>query len=144
MRPIDQEFVHRPDIGQHGDCQRAVLASLLELPIGDVPHFLQLAKGEPITFWALLQAFCLEHGCAYMTMPAKSGAYFSGYDGDVFHGISGPSPRGRGAWHTVVGKNGEVVFDPHPSRAGLAGERATWEHDYLVRVLAKGGEHGRT
>jgi hypothetical protein len=47
MKPVDQEFVHRPDIGQHGDCQRAVIASLLELPITEVPHFLQDANGDP-------------------------------------------------------------------------------------------------
>lgn len=134
MKPVDQEFVHRPDIGQHGDCQRAVIASLLDLPRAEVPHFLQLADGDPSTYWELLQAFCLKHGYAYMTQPARCGALFFGYEGDIFHEISGPSPRGAGVMHAVVGNNGNVVFDPHPSRAGLAGDPATWEHAYLVRV----------
>jgi hypothetical protein len=37
---------------------------------------------------------------------------------EVPHLISGVSPRGFG--HRCVGVGGKVVFDPHPSRAGLA------------------------
>ena len=133
MKPADQQFVHRPDIGQHGDCQRAVIASLLELPIAEVPHFLQDANGDPDEYWLALQRFCREHGFVYLTVPARSGGAFFGDEGQVFHEISGPSPRGNGVSHAVVGCNGEVVFDPHPSRAGLAGDPATWEHAYLVR-----------
>ena len=55
MKPVDQEFVHRPDIGQHGDCQRAVIASLLELPITEVPHFLQDAQGDSVLYYEALQ-----------------------------------------------------------------------------------------
>lgn len=54
--------------------------------------------------------------------------------GDIYHEISGPSPRGNGVYHAVVGRNGEVVHDPHPSRAGLAGDPATWEYCYLVKA----------
>lgn len=137
MKPTDQEFVHRPDIGQHGDCQRAVIASLLELPICDVPHFLQLANGDPWIYWARLQTFCRSHGYAYMTVPARGGISFFGDDGPIYHEISGPSPRGNGVTHAVVGCNGEVVFDPHPSRAGLAGDPSNWEFSYLVAVNAR-------
>ena len=52
MRPVDQEFTHRPEVGQHGDCQRAVIASLLELPIMEAldpePPALLLAVPEPL------------------------------------------------------------------------------------------------
>ena len=134
MKCVDQEFVHRPDIGQHGDCQRAVIASLLELPISEVPHFLQEANGDPSDYWDSLQAFLSKHGYAYLCLPARSGAAFFGEGVDVFHEIAGPSPRGNGITHAVVGRNGEIVFDPHPSRAGLAGDSADWEHSYLVRT----------
>lgn len=132
MTPADQEFVHRPDIGQHGDCQRAVIASLLDLPISEVPHFLQQADGDPSDYWDLLQAFLRARGFAYMTQKARCGSIFFGDDVEVFHEIAGPSPRGNGVWHAVVGRNGKVVFDPHPSRAGLSGDPAEWEHSYLV------------
>ena len=134
MKCIDQEFVHRPDIGQHGDCQRAVIASLLELPITEVPHFLQEANGYPSDYWDSLQAFLRKHGYAYLCLPARSGAAFFGDGVDVFHEIAGPSPRGSGITHAVVGRNGQIVFDPHPSRAGLTGDPADWEYSYLVRT----------
>ena len=136
MRPVDQEFLNRPEIGQHGDCQRAVIASLLELPIADVPHFLQLSGGDPVGYWVRLQTFCRSYGTAYLTVPARSGSEFYGDDGNIYHEISGPSPRGSGL-HAVVGCNGQIVYDPHPSRAGLAGDSSQWEYGYLVLVSAE-------
>ncbi len=137
MKPVDQEYVHAPEIGQHGDCQRAVIASLLELPISEVPHFLQEAKGDPVGFFEGLQSFCRSRGLAYLTVPAKSGAAFFGADDGVYHEISGPSPRGNGITHAVVGRDGQVVFDPHPSRAGLLGDFTQWEFSYLVNICNK-------
>lgn len=134
MTPVDQEFLHRPEIGQYGDCQRAVIASLLDLPISEVPHFLQQANGESVGFWEGLQDFCRSRGFAYLTVPARSGAAFFGSDASVFHEIAGPSPRGNGITHAVVGRDGEVFFDPHPSRAGLLGDSAQWEFSYLVNI----------
>ena len=134
MTPSDQEFTSQPEIGQFGDCQRAVIASLLDLPISDVPHFLQEANGNSGSFWEGIQAFCRKQGYVYLTVPARCGAAFFGDDGNVYHEISGPSPRGGGLFHAVVGCNGDIVFDPHPSREGLAGDPAKWEHAYLVRA----------
>ncbi len=57
MTPQNQEFTRKPEIGQYGDCQRAVIASLLDLPISSVPHFLQEAKGDPAMYWDSMQAF---------------------------------------------------------------------------------------
>jgi len=133
MTPQDQEFTHQPEIGQYGDCQRAVIASLLDLPISEVPHFNAIAKEDPHIFWDLLQGFCKMHGYAYLTVPARAGVAFYGMDEDVYHEISGPSPRGNGITHAVVGKGGEIVFDPHPSRAGLAGDSSEWDYSYLVK-----------
>lgn len=134
MKPVDQEFIHDPSIGQYGDCQRAVIATLLDLPISEVPHFLRDAEGDPTIYWESLQAFVRQHGYAYLTVPAKTGCAFYGDDGPIYHEISGPSPRGNGVSHAVVGCNGEIVFDPHPSKAGLAGKPEDWEHAYLVFV----------
>ena len=134
MTPVDQEFTSQPEIGQFGDCARACIASLLDLPIAEVPHFLQVANGDATGFWEGIQTFCRKHGYALMSVPARAGQNFFGDDGDVYHKISGPSPRGNGLWHAVVGRNGEIVFDPHPSRAGLAGDPSDWQFDYLVKA----------
>ena len=134
MTPQDQEFISIPEIGQYGDCQRAVIASLLDLPIALVPHFLKEANGDTTLFWNKLQLFCGSQGFAYLTMRATSGYRFHGLGARVYHEIAGPSPRGNGLLHAVVGLDGKIVFDPHPSKAGLAGDPNTWEHSYLVRL----------
>lgn len=136
MIPVDQEFISDPSIGQYGDCQRAVIASLLSLPISEVPHFLKDAGGDADLFWQGMQSFLAQRG--YTLLEASRHWNFFGADGiDVYHEISGPSPRGNGLFHAVVGCNGQVVFDPHPSRAGLAGDPNEWRHGYLVS-LAQG------
>lgn len=134
MKPVDQEFLHAPEAGQYGDCQRAVIASLLDLPITEVPHFLQIAKGDPTLYWEGIQRYLGGHGLAYLTIPAISGGGFFGRYEGVYHEISGPSPRGGGAFHAVIGLDGQVVFDPHPSRAGILGGPKDWEFSYLVRI----------
>lgn len=134
MTPVDQEFMHVPEIGQHGDCQRAVIASLLDLSISEVPHFLQEANGDTVQFWESLQAFCRSKGYAYLRVPAKNGGGFFGAKDGIYHEISGPSPRGNDTLHAVVGLDGKVFFDPHPSRAGLLGEPSQWDYSYLVKT----------
>lgn len=134
MKPVDQEFTSKPEINQYGDCQRAVIASLLELPIAEVPHFLQKADGDPDLYWSGIQTFLREHGCAYLTADQHAIQHFYGHEGNIYHEISGPSPRGNGLYHAVVGCNGRIVFDPHQSRDGLAGDPETWRHAYLVRT----------
>ena len=36
-----------------------------------------------------------------------------------YHLICGPSPRGGGMSHATVGRNGEIVHDPHPDGTGV-------------------------
>lgn len=126
MTPVDQEFKNEPEIGQHGDCQRGVIASLLDLPLADVPHFLQVARGDAEKYWEGIQGFLRAHGFTYLTT-GRTWNFF-GDDGDVYHEISGPSPRGNGQYHAVAGRNWVIVHDPHPSRAGLAGDPNEWTH----------------
>ena len=45
----------------------------------------------------------------------------------VYHLMSGLSPRGFG--HRCVGFGGQVLWDPHPSRAGLT---SVWSVGFLV------------
>ena len=132
MKPVQQQFIHDPANGVCGDCQRAVIASLLELTIEEVPHFLE-GNPDADEFFCRLQAFVNSKGYAYLTVPARTGIFF-GDCVDVYHEISGPSPRGNGTYHAVVGKNGQVFFDPHPSNQGLAGTFKDWEFSYLVKI----------
>jgi hypothetical protein len=128
VTPVDQEFLHQPEQGQHGDCMRACLASLLDLPLQSVPHFAQLAADGQGDFWTMVAEFCRSHGFSFVTMAGS----FVWAEDEIYHIIGGPSPRGNGH-HAVVGRNGNIHFDPHPSRAGLAGTAAEWKLDFLVR-----------
>lgn len=133
MTPVDQQFTSKPEIGQFGDCQRAVIASLLNLPIAAVPHFLQEANGDSDGYWTGIQTFLRKFGFAYLTTNT-AWAFWGDDDHLIYHEISGPSPRGNGLYHAVVGLNGQIAHDPHPSRDGLAGDPNKWEHAYLVHV----------
>lgn len=132
MKPVDQEYIHDPVNGSYGDCQRAVIASLLELPISEVPHFLVESKGDTDEYWDLLQAFLGKRGYVWMTLQPGQTAMAYGEHNSIYHEIAGPSPRGNGITHAVVGLQGQVFFDPHPSRAGLVGDPALWQHSFLL------------
>ena len=89
MTPVKQEFVHDPSNGVYGDCQRAVIASLLDLPLSEVPHFLGISKNQAEGYWTLLQTFLRERGYAWLTIPAKSGAaFFGAVDESIYHEIA--------------------------------------------------------
>lgn len=123
MTPVDQTEFWTGEPGSWGNCESAVIASLLDLPLTDVPHFLREAKGDPVAFWEGINDFLESKGFVYRhylwdeidwTEAAK--------ECDVYHCLAGPSPRAPGKiWHAVVGKNGQVVHDPHISKAGLYG-----------------------
>lgn len=129
MRPVDQEFLHDKAAGVEGDCFRAVLASILERPIAEVPHFADITKGQGASeFWESVYEWLETQGYEYVsTKVAPEGAL-------EFHSLSGPSPRGNGTYHAVVGLNGEVAHDPHPSRAGITGDPAGWYFGYLIPI----------
>jgi hypothetical protein len=129
MTPQDQEFIHAPERGQHGDCMRACVAALLDLPIAAVPHFAQLDAEGKGNFWLMVTEFCRNNGYAFVTMQGR----FVWAEDAIYHIISGPSPRAAGVYHAVVGMNGQVHFDPHPSRAGLIGDPSEWKFDFLVK-----------
>lgn len=131
MTPQDQEFVNIPGV-QYGDCQRACIASLLDIPIADVPHFLRDADGDAELFWDGVYDFVEARGFEYVPMQVNHQQDLTTAQG--FHIIGGPSPRGGGLLHAVVGKDGAIYFDPHPSKDGLAGDPSEWTFDYIVRV----------
>jgi hypothetical protein len=135
MTPVKQEFIHDPSNGVYGDCQRAVIASLLDLPLSEVPHFLSLAKNNTELYWYMIQEFLRDKGYAWLVIPAKAGAaFFGATDNKIYYELSGPSPRGSGVTHAVVGCDGEIVFDPHPSNDGLLGDPSEWECAFIVKT----------
>jgi len=121
MIPQDQEFPHKPEEGIYGDCFRSVIASLLEIPIKEVPHFLY-DNCDNITFNKRLADFLKPLGLAYFCVPAfdiKDWRVKQGIEEPIYHEISDESPRFSDSLHSVVGCDGEIYFDGHPTKLGL-------------------------
>ena len=107
MKPVDQQFMHNPAKGTVGDCFRACIASVLELPADAVPHFALLGNR-----WSrVADAFC-----------EALSRDLEWHDGeppdDIWAIVTVQSPRGSDVRHSVIYRGGKMVHDPHPSRAG--------------------------
>ena len=127
--------IHDPENNQYGDCQRACVASLLELNSEDVPHF--YITNDDMDFFFSLNDFLSKKGFIHLeTMPIDFDmAQFVG-KADVYHLIYGTTVRGT--HHATVGLNGEVVHDPHPSKAGLCiNQKEKWTYAFLVPVFGE-------
>lgn len=128
MTPHTQTILAERDDGHSGDglpgdCLRAAVASLLDLPVESVPHFAVYVDW----FWAMRRWARERDGdFTYFPFPVPD-QYAAGWESVQTWGrehqanvlLSGPSPRGP-FWHVVVGNvDLQVIHDPHPSRAGL-------------------------
>lgn len=122
MKPVFQTVIdHNPSEGRIGDCFRACLASLLELPIDDVPA--PEAYDNAAAWWRVYRDWLRARGLAILTHTEDEAIWrdwFVRTQGDVYHIASGPSPRHPGTDHSVVMRNDVMVHDPHPSGVGLA------------------------
>lgn len=119
MRELTQAFVDRDQDGVPGDCWRTAIACLLDMDRDDVPHFAHLYP-DPEPNWWVETVRWVEAQKPGMTLVGAEPVY-----GVVGRPViaSGPSPRGP--WlHSVIadGTTGELLWDPHPSHAGLAGD----------------------
>ena len=151
MKPVDQTLL--ASRGEPGDCWRACIASILELPIEDVPHFtLEAARAvadvsyPPFNYDGLHQfskeiialelplvnAFLLPLG--KRMRPLTHIDELEGLSGYAIG--SGPSTRIPDVHHAVVidlsrcrvredgGWNIEIAHDPNPDRDGVT--EVTW------------------
>lgn len=106
MKPVDQEYLHNKD-GAVGDCFRACIASILEVPIAAVPHFALLGSRWHRVAEAYLSA--LGRQLLWETGDPPKG---------VWAIVTVQSPRNPDVKHSVIYRDGVLVHDPHPSKAG--------------------------
>lgn len=119
MREVTQTILHSDPSGRPGNCLQAAVASLLDLDLDEVPHFV-----EHDDWLERLRDFCIAHGYRPLMRPPTA---------TVPYGMAwGPSERG--VRHAVVWRDGEIAWDPHPSRAGLL------ETTELIEFEALGGD----
>lgn len=116
MIPVDQDEFYDPNrsIGeQRGNCWSATLASMLELPLAEVPNFVQIDVDGGENWWMHTQHWLAERGYRLQML-------WFGIEPVHMHYIAcGRSPRAEGLYHSVVYLDGELAHDPHPSRAGI-------------------------
>jgi hypothetical protein len=110
MKPTIQTKLHT-DI-QDGNCFETSLASILELPIEDIPEFNTGEDDWWTTFIKYLKPFNLYPVAININVDEKIS--FNGY-----YLVMGTSPRDKNLNHQVVYKNGKIVHDPHPSGDGI-------------------------
>jgi hypothetical protein len=115
--PVEQSVFHDPANGRHGDCMRAMIASIFELPLQSVPHFFEDGC-DAHTFNSRVNAWLRPMNMAYLPIGPIAPHILEhiGVHG-LHHEASGPAARG--VLHACVALDGTVVHDPHPSKAGL-------------------------
>lgn len=125
MTPVFQEFEHDLKNGIVGDCQRACIASLLDLSLNEVPHFYQsvLNKGSckhgtkefNFQFEFEINNFLNSLGYQHLILRPIDFDLCSKDTGfkKVFHMIYGQTVVGTE--HAVIGLNGNIYFDPYPN-----------------------------
>jgi hypothetical protein len=148
MIPVDQDRFVDPTNGKNrGNCLQAVVASLLELPLDEVPNFVQIEEDGGREWSEHLRTWLLDRGWRqkYWLHGAFPGAW-PGLPFEKFCAVSGPSPRGLGAdgkpvHHIVISKGGVMVHDPHPDRTGITESHGGWWLEAVGAPCPAHGEH---
>lgn len=120
MKPVYQTLFKPPA----ANCFQAAMASVLELPLDDVPNFVLEER-----WWQAANDFLRPRDLYLITVPAQEEWTPIGY-----HLVAGPSPRLNG-WHCLVGLNGQPIFDPHPSGNCKLGTQERWEWHLFVSMM---------
>lgn len=137
MKPIHQTLFGTGTGGVRGNCFAACIASILEMPLEEVPHFCNHAdwRGAANAWLKRFDLFYVD-----FLLPGDMRDELVSDWG--YHVISGMGPRG--IRHSVVGLAGKMVYDPYPGGGGLVGD--DFEYGLLVSknpCCKKGGrEHG--
>jgi hypothetical protein len=135
-----QTIIHDPKNGKYGDCQRAAIASFLDMTVESVPHFLDGDPGIDI-FNARLREFLGPKGLNLFAIPFDCDIEnvlrtVGGINPGVPYMLVGESPRSVN--HVVVCQDDAMIHDPHPSNAGLIGP-CKEDGFYWVEVLSFSG-----
>jgi hypothetical protein len=144
MNAVMQEITdHDPDSGIYGDCFRAALATILDLPIHSVPHYMQIH--HPDIDLALREYGKFLAGLGYMivVMPGRVFMDLIRDTGmDCYHLIIANSAElnGQVVGHALVGLNGRIVHNPIPGGEEVKGTVDDWQIGVFVKTfVAKQG-----
>ena len=138
MIPVFQTILADPERadghnaeGIAGNCYQASLASVLELPLEQVPHFAQDGERwqETSSAWlsaqGVIRSFYVDEHLTRLTYPlyVEPGSDWWGTPASgAILGVLGAGPSPRGPFRHVVvlsPESGLMIHDPHPSGAGV-------------------------
>lgn len=110
-----------------GNCFSACVATIFEVDLSWVPYFMGETEKEAEEWFARFEPWLATFSRTQMSHELY--AIQAGLNGDKdewrpqgIHILSGQSPRkpdDPNAYHSVVARGHEIIFDPHPSRDGL-------------------------
>ena len=129
MIPVDQQYKHQPSKGIYGDCYRACIASILEKPIEDVPHFLIDDPAQEI-YEERIQKFFNESNIARICIPYITNPilHMKNVNPGIYYILSGTTSDNIG--HSVVCIDDKIVHDPE----GNVGISGPMKHDDMQNV----------
>ena len=109
---------------KNGDCMRACVASIFELPIEEVPNFNEPDQSH---FERKLDAWGTSVGLTVVDISVENDDTKVLLK-DCWLIACGRSPRGKtkNNRHAVVWRNGRMVHDPHPDQRGIRGNPETY------------------
>lgn len=133
MIPVTQtKVVVRDSSGKmvvRGNCFAAAIASLIEMPITEVPNVETLFDTQGVSWYGVMDSWLRSIGYEIITnndykvfhSPAE---YYEDTRDSLMKSLtgryymaSGLSPRG--VMHVCIYKDGVMVHDPHPTREGI-------------------------
>lgn len=115
MKPVTQNKLVTDSTT--GNCLAACLASIFECEIHEIPEFEEMHESE---WFECLVEWLWSKGRGFKEV------YLTGeHPKGVYIGV-GQSPRNPKNTHAVVVQDGEIVHDPHPSRAGVTKMSSYW------------------
>lgn len=128
MIPVEQRALHNPEKGIMGDCFSAVVASMLHLPIEEVPLFAAYEEG---VWLKELNRWLFQYNLCYIAIQLDSAETAIEWIQNLgiknlYHEAAGDSPRFPGTGHSTIGKDGMCIFDPHPEGTGVTNEDHYW------------------
>jgi hypothetical protein len=140
MTPVTQTKVvvrnSNNEIVQNGNCLASAIASMLDLPLSEVPNFEVWYKWHDGFYDELVDRFLIKKGLKMAYAPEfkvfhpeiieqeiKDGNFDFNVEEvksslkDKYYFICGKSKRG--VYHITIWQNGVMVHDPHPTREGI-------------------------
>ena len=118
MIPVKQTVPHIPEEGSYGDCYRACLASILELPTEEVSHFMWDGCEDTIEVRSRINSFLSKYNAISVAVPFDSTTdkpireLMKECNPGVYYILTGISVNN--VPHSVVCYEDTIVNDPAP------------------------------